>query len=161
MTFDHIGIVAPDVGIACQEFAAAIGAKEISDRIEDDVLDVTVQFIRDEAGIVYEMIAPLGAQSPVAKTLRSRANLLNQIAYRCPDLTVASVALRQSGALPLGPPKPARAFGGARVQFFYMRLGFVVELIETTSFSMPFHPIGAPPGGRPVSTVQAREDGEA
>lgn len=134
LMFDHIGIVASDTGEACRQFGATIGAVEISDRFDDVSLGVSVQFIRDRAGIVYEMISPLGEKSPVAAALATKSNFLNQIAYRTGSIADAAVELRRLGNFPLGPAKPALAFDGALVQFFFCPLGFVIELVEMRDY---------------------------
>ena len=143
LSFDHIGIVAADVAKACKQFGAAVGATGMTARFDDPVLGVTVQFIRDSSGIVYEMIAPLGDTSPVAKSLATKTNLLNQVAYRTANIATAAAVLRKSGNFPLGPAKPALAFGGAQVQFLWSPLGFVVELIEAPDFRHDFGPFSA------------------
>jgi methylmalonyl-CoA/ethylmalonyl-CoA epimerase len=80
--------------------------------------------------MVYELIAPFGDSSPIARTLKSGANLLNQIAYRTSSLDSGVKQVRAMGALPVGAAAPALAFGGAPVQFMMLPLGFVIELIE-------------------------------
>jgi methylmalonyl-CoA/ethylmalonyl-CoA epimerase len=139
LIFDHIGIVAKDVDAGARQLAKTLGAVEYTQRFDDDALRVSVRFVRDRGGIVYELIAPFGSESPVTKALESRTNLLNQIAYRTGALAEAARALRDRGAFPLGPPKPARAFGGAEVQFFLSDLGFVIELIGRLDIAHRFY----------------------
>jgi methylmalonyl-CoA/ethylmalonyl-CoA epimerase len=130
LTFDHIGIVVAELDAGCDRLAELLAPLEWTERFEDPGLGVSVRFARDAAGIVYEVIAPLGPDSPVRRTLESRANLLNQIAYRTPSLDASVARLRRTRAVPVGAAKPAVAFGGARVQFLMTPLGFLVELIE-------------------------------
>jgi methylmalonyl-CoA/ethylmalonyl-CoA epimerase len=141
LMFDHVGIVAKDVDKAARALAATIGASESTQRFDDEMLGVSVRFIRDRAGMVYELIAPFGQESPVAKTLASKTNLLNQIAYRTSSLAESVAALRDQGNLPVGPARPAMAFGGAKVQFLLSELGFLIELIESPNH---FHVFGTP-----------------
>lgn len=138
LTFDHIGIVVHDCDKDGGEFATLVQAVETTQRFDDENLTVSVRFIRDRSGIVYEMIAPLGEDSIAAGPLRKKANLINQIAYRTDDLAVAAADLKRSGAFALGDPRPALAFGRAHVQFFFAPLGFVIELIEAPSFHHEF-----------------------
>lgn len=138
LVFDHIGIVVRDVDAAVAMAAAMFRACEASRRFDDDILGVSVRFVREPSGIVYEMIAPFGDNSPVAQTLESRSNLLNQVAYRTSALPRSVTALRKQGCMSLGPAKPARAFAGAKVQFLLSELGFIVELIEAPSFQHEF-----------------------
>jgi methylmalonyl-CoA/ethylmalonyl-CoA epimerase len=130
LVFDHVGIVVADADKGCKRLAATLSARETTRRFDDAGLGVSVRFLRDGSGLVYELIAPFGEASPVARTLASKANLLNQIAYRTRDIAAAATRLRATGNFPLGPAKPAIAFGGASVQFFMGALGFVIELIE-------------------------------
>ena len=116
------------------------------ERFDDPRLGVSVRFARDPAGIVYELIAPLGDASPVARALKSRSNLLNQIAYRTRSLESSITRLRSQRALPLGPPAPAVAFGGARVQFLMTPFDFVIELIELDRVVHRFNPAVRPAG---------------
>jgi methylmalonyl-CoA/ethylmalonyl-CoA epimerase len=134
LMFDHIGIVTADTDKACRQFGATIGAVEISDKFDDEALGVSVQFIRDRAGIVYEMISPLGEKSPVAKALATKTSVLNQIAYRTVSIVEAASELRKLGNVPLGPAKPALAFDGAMVQFYFCPVGFVIELVDVPAY---------------------------
>ena len=139
LRFDHIGVVVSDIPAAVACLGATFGIRALTDRIDDDALGVSVQFVRDHSGVVYEMITPRGAHSPVAKTLASNNNLLNQVAYRTPDLTQGAQAMRAAGHFALGRPAPAIAFGGAHVQFFWCELGFVIELVEGFDTGPVFH----------------------
>ena len=139
LRFDHIGVVVKDIPAAFACFHATFGVCSLTDRFDDDGLRVSVQFVRDYSGVVYEMISPRGLSSPVAKTLASNNNLLNQVAYRTPSLREGAEAMRQAGHFALGAPAPALAFGGAHVQFFWCELGFVIELIEGFDTGPAFH----------------------
>jgi methylmalonyl-CoA/ethylmalonyl-CoA epimerase len=138
LTFDHIGVVVADVDASASQLAATFGAQGFTKKFDDAGLGVSVRFVRDPAGVIYEMIAPLGERSPVAKTLAKQKDLLNQVAYLVHRLEESGDMLRANGCLTLGAAKPAPAFGGAHVQFFWNPLGFVVELIEGPEFRHQF-----------------------
>lgn len=138
LIFDHIGIVVGDLDAGGDTLTKLIGPLAWTSRFDDSGLGVSVRFARDSTGIVYELIAPLGSASPVARTLKSRANLLNQIAYRTRSLETSLQRLRVTGVAPLSAPAPALAFGGARVQFLMSPLGFLLELIEIDHFTHQF-----------------------
>jgi methylmalonyl-CoA/ethylmalonyl-CoA epimerase len=133
LVFDHVGLVVPDLDSAMRQLRATTGAVEATARFDDPGLTVSVRFLRDRAGMVYELIAPFGEGSVVAATLARKRDLLNQLAYRTADLAKAVQHLRGQGCMPLGAPAPALAFGGAQVQFLFNPLGFVLELIEDTA----------------------------
>lgn len=139
LTLDHLGIVVSDIDTGSAQIEATLPVIECTDRFDDETLGVSVKFYRDAAGIVFELIAPLGERSPVANTLKQN-HRLNQLAYLCPDIAAAGAALRQARAVPLGPAKPALAFSGALVQFFWSQLGFVIELIEAPGHRHDFRP---------------------
>jgi methylmalonyl-CoA/ethylmalonyl-CoA epimerase len=128
--FDHVGIVVADIDAGAVILTGVLGPLSWTQRFDDARLGVKVRFARDRAGMVYELIAPFGDASPIARTLKSGANLLNQIAYRTHSLDSAVKQARAMGALPMGASAPALAFGGASVQFLMLPLGFLIELIE-------------------------------
>jgi methylmalonyl-CoA/ethylmalonyl-CoA epimerase len=128
--FDHIGIVVPALEEGRRKLSELLGELQWTRCFDDAGLGVSVVFARDRSGIVYELITPFGEKSPVAGALKSRTNLLNQIAYRTVSLDDSVASLRATRAVPVGRAAPAVAFGGARVQFLLTPLGFLVELIE-------------------------------
>jgi methylmalonyl-CoA/ethylmalonyl-CoA epimerase len=130
LTFDHVGIVVPDLDAGYEKLGGLFGPLAWTRRFDDAGLGVSVRFARDRSSLVYELIAPFGASSPVAGALRSRTNLLNQIAYRTGSLERSVARLRREAAVPVTAPAQAMAFGGARIQFLMTPLGFLVELIE-------------------------------
>jgi methylmalonyl-CoA/ethylmalonyl-CoA epimerase len=130
LAFDHIGIVVSDINAGSKSLAGILGPLVWTRSFEDAGLGVSVRFAKDSSGIVYELIAPLGEDSLIARTLKTRANLLNQIAYRTRSLESSVKRLRAQGAVPVSVAAPAVAFSGARVQFLMVPLGFLIELIE-------------------------------
>jgi methylmalonyl-CoA/ethylmalonyl-CoA epimerase len=130
LTFDHVGIVVGDLEAGCAHLRGLLGPLAWTARFDDSGLGVAVRFARDGAGMVYELIAPLGQDSPVRRTVQSRRNMINQLAYRTKSLDSAVAHLRTELAVPVGAAKPAVAFGGARVQFLMTPLDFLIELIE-------------------------------
>ena len=138
LNFDHVGIVVRDLAVGLQSMRALLPIAASTERFDDPGLGVSVQFLQDKSGIVYELIAPLGSNSPVAKIAASRNGVINQLAYRVEDIAAAGQYFRSNGAIPTGSPKPAMAFGGALVQFFYTSEGFIVELIESPGFQHRF-----------------------
>lgn len=130
MRLDHIGIVVPSLAEGREKMAAVFDVRHWTDEYEDGVNDVYVQFGRDPAGVCYELIAPLSKASPVANALRKGDRILNHVAYMTHDLEAAGAKLSGAGSVVLGEPKPAVAYGGRRIQFFFAPLQFIVELVE-------------------------------
>lgn len=130
MQFDHIGLVVPDLASGEAYCRDVLGLSHFSVAVEDPLQRVWVQFVHDDQGLCYELVAPAGEESPVTQVLKSRRNVINHLAYRVASLPESAARLREQRHLPLGPSQPAIAFGGSHVQFFLSPLGHIVELIE-------------------------------
>lgn len=133
MTFDHLGIIVRSLLDGRNFFEATAAYKSWSAVFEDEALGVRVQFGRQASGPTIELIQPLGKNSPIAATLQRGVNTLNHLAYRVENLEVSAKTLRLSGCIPLSPPAPALAYGGALVQFFYSPQKLLLELIRVDS----------------------------
>lgn len=130
LTLDHIGLAVPSLAEGRDCMSRMFPLDHWSEATADPALGVEIQFGWDGSGVAFELLAPLGEASPFAAALKAGRNTLQHIAYRTPDFTEACGAFRREGSLPLGPPRPALAFGQARVMFFLTPLRFVCELIE-------------------------------
>jgi methylmalonyl-CoA/ethylmalonyl-CoA epimerase len=131
LQLDHLGVIAPDLDAARCFLERALSITRWTEVTSDPVLRVAVQFgTAEEGGLVYELIAPLGEESPISNALRSGKHILNHVAYLSADLTSSGEHLRTEGCWQAGPPLPALAYGGALVQFWISPLRFVIELIE-------------------------------
>jgi methylmalonyl-CoA/ethylmalonyl-CoA epimerase len=130
MRFDHIGILADDLQSGRAVLNQCFDIHHWTEEVQDDVNGVFIQFCRDSSEICYEVVAPLNDQSPVIEALTARRNILNHVAYLVCDLQAEAIRLRRAGTYAAGPPKPAIAYGGRRIQFFVTPLRFILELIE-------------------------------
>jgi methylmalonyl-CoA/ethylmalonyl-CoA epimerase len=131
LELDHLGLIAFELEAARGFLERALRITRWTEITNDPVLRVAVQFGTAEAGgLIYELIAPLGEDSPIANALRSGKHILNHVAYLTPDLAASGEHLRAEGCWQAGPPLPALAYGGAQVQFWVSPLRFVIELIE-------------------------------
>jgi methylmalonyl-CoA/ethylmalonyl-CoA epimerase len=130
MRFDHIGIVAPSLDAGRAELQGIFEIRRWTETYTDRVNQTYAQFGMDSSGICYELIAPLGDDSPIAKALKTGKNILNHVAYLVPDLAKAHERMRAVGAFPTSEPNAAVVYGGNRIQFFITPMRFVIELIE-------------------------------
>lgn len=133
MRFHHLGIFVSNLQIGCEVLSSIYNITYYSDVILDQNLKVKIQFLNDEFGVCYELVAPYGGGNPVENILKSGKNILNHIAYTVEDLDSEYDRLRKVGCIPLGVPKPAVAFGGSRVVFFLTKLRYIIELIEESN----------------------------
>lgn len=130
MEFDHLGVIVKNLSLARRRMATLLPVRDWSTAIEDPVNGVAVQFGRDSSDFCFELVQPLGPNSPVAAALAGRYAILNHIAYRVGDLAAEANRLRAGGCARIGEPRPAVAYGGRLIQFFATPLNFIVELIE-------------------------------
>jgi methylmalonyl-CoA/ethylmalonyl-CoA epimerase len=140
MRFDHLGLVVRTLRKGRAGLAALVRADAWTAEFEDPVNGVICQFGRDRAGVVYELLQPLGPDSPVAAALTERRAILNHVAYLVDDLAAAGRQLTDEGCAPTSQPKPAVAYGGRPIQFFVTPVNFIVELIEAPLHSHVFLP---------------------
>ena len=141
--FDHIGVVVKTLEKGRRSLQQTLGIIEWTIELEDPVNGVHVTFGRDPCGIIYELLAPLDAGSPVQGALLGRKNLLNHIAYLVPNLSESAARMRSAGCAPTADPQPAIAYGNRMIQFFVTPLNIIVELIEAPGHQHNFNPAGA------------------
>lgn len=130
MQFHHIGIFVKDLDYGIAEISKFVNIASFSDTVEDHGIGVKIQFLQDHSKIIYELVAPFGANSPVTGVLARGTNHLNHIAYTTSKFDEEMKRLRAEGMVPLGPPKNAKAFNDSRVMFFLSPLKFIIEIIE-------------------------------
>jgi len=130
LRFDHIGVAVAEIEAGRKFFEDALGIARWTEIFADPGLGVSVQFGLGEDGPCYELIAPLGENSPVATALRGGQRVLNHVAYLTADLEAEGRRLAGQGCCAAGPAHPAVAYAGRRVQFWVSPLRFMVELIE-------------------------------
>jgi methylmalonyl-CoA/ethylmalonyl-CoA epimerase len=130
LRFDHVGVVVGEIEVGRRFFADALGIDRWTKVFADPGLGVSVQFGLGVDGPCYELIAPLGGDSPVAAALRGGQRVLNHVAYLVDDLEVEGEKLAGQGCSAAGPARPAVAYAGRRVQFWMSPLRFLIELIE-------------------------------
>lgn len=130
MLFHHLGIFVKNIEDGKRLLSETIPIRKWDRTLEDPGLHVSVCFGMDVSGIRYELVAPFGEPNPVSGVLANGRNILNHVAYSVGDMERAMEMLRSTGAIPMGTPQPAVAFGGANVAFFLTKIGIIIELIE-------------------------------
>jgi len=130
MKFDHVGVTTTDLAAGRALLEGSIGVRAWTREFRDEVNDVWVQFGRCDAGMCYELVAPLSPESPVNRVLSQRINVLNHMAYLVDDLRAEGDRLRAMGFVQVAEARPAVAFGGRLIQFFVAQSRLMIELIE-------------------------------
>jgi methylmalonyl-CoA/ethylmalonyl-CoA epimerase len=131
LVFHHVGVGTVDFDGAIQTYQAL--GHRLHSRVDDHGLNVRVAFLScpGAAGPWIEILAPLGEGGPL-KALIARKALPSpyHTCYAVEQLEAAADDLRTVGFLPIGEPRSALAFQGARVAFFYHGTLGLLELVE-------------------------------
>jgi methylmalonyl-CoA/ethylmalonyl-CoA epimerase len=129
---DHVGFAVAELERAIAVFRDTLDAT-VGEVFEDPIQRVRLCFAEYNGGRV-ELIAPLGANSPVDQMV-ARGGGLYHLCFETDNLDAEIVRLRAKGFVPTGPAQPAVAFAGRRVVFLYDRLAQLIELVEAASGS--------------------------
>lgn len=128
--FDHLGLVVKSLDKGRKHLTNILQISDWTEDVTDSVNGVEIQFGRDPTGLVYELLSPIDEQSPVFAALKGGKAILNHVAYVTDDLGAGASHLVRNGCASTRSPKPAIAYGGARIQFFVTPLRTIIELIE-------------------------------
>lgn len=126
---NHIAIVVPDLKAATAIYRDTLGAKVSAsqDLPEHGVTTVFVELPNTK----IELLFPLGAESPIAKFLRSNpGGGMHHVCYEVADIGLARDKLRKAGARILGDGEPKIGAHGKPVLFLHPKdfCGTLVEL---------------------------------
>jgi methylmalonyl-CoA/ethylmalonyl-CoA epimerase len=132
-TIDHVGVAVADLDAAIDFYARTFGLQVThrEDNEEQGVREAMLHAPGDEAGPAVQLLAPLRADSTIAKFLDTRGAGLQQLAYRVTDIDTATAALREKG-LRLLYDQARRGTANSRVNFVHPKDagGVLVELVE-------------------------------
>ena len=112
----HIGIAVDDLAAAVETYTRLLGAEvEHRDRLEQQGVDAVS--MRGGSGRI-ELLAPLGADTPVGRFLAKRGPGLHHIAFQVADVGAELERLRQAGTR-LIDESPRRGLFGLEVAFVH------------------------------------------
>ena len=131
MKFHHIGIIVKDFKNFKSKFRYLLNAKKFSKKYVDKIWNVEIIFVTSKEGIIYELLSPLNKKSIIINQLKKKNNIINHLAFKTKNIKNEEKKLKKIGALPITKPKPAIAFKGKKVQFFYTPHNFIYEIIES------------------------------
>ncbi len=130
MRIHHVGAVVRSIDEALPHYVQTLRLEQQTPIIEDPVQKARLVMLADpRGGPGYELIEPLGADSPLAPQARRGSNPAHT-AFEVEDLELELERLRSLGALTVQAPVPALLFGGARVAFVFLRTRDLIELVE-------------------------------
>jgi methylmalonyl-CoA/ethylmalonyl-CoA epimerase len=126
---DHVGVAVEDLdaslGLYRDLFELVLAHREVvrEQGVEAVLLDVGENHV--------ELLAPLGADTPVGKFLAKQGPGLHHVAYQVSDIDSALAALRQAGTA-LIDEQPRVGIRDSRVAFLHPRAtgGVLTELVQ-------------------------------
>jgi methylmalonyl-CoA/ethylmalonyl-CoA epimerase len=131
---DHVGVAVPDLDEAIAFYRDAFGmqVQHQETNEEQGVREAMVAVgAPDEDASCIQLLAPLTADSTIAKFLDRSGPGLQQLAYRVTDIEQVSKVLRERG-LRLLYDEPRRGTADSRVNFVHPKDagGVLVELVQ-------------------------------
>jgi methylmalonyl-CoA/ethylmalonyl-CoA epimerase len=126
---NHVAIAVPDLAAATATYRDTLGAK-VTDAQALPEHGVTVVFV-DTGNTKVELLAPLGANSPIAAFLeKNPSGGMHHLCYEVDDIMDARDRLMASGARVLGDGNPKIGAHGKPVLFLHPKdfCGTLVEL---------------------------------
>ncbi|HEX5078524.1 MAG TPA: methylmalonyl-CoA epimerase [Geminicoccaceae bacterium] len=125
---NHVAIAVPDLAAAADQYRL-LGA-EVSSPAPQPAHGVTTVFVT-LANTKIELLAPLGAESPIAKFLeRNPGGAIHHLCYEVPDILAARDRLLRHGARVLGDGAPKTGAHDRPVLFLHPKdfSGTLIEL---------------------------------
>jgi methylmalonyl-CoA/ethylmalonyl-CoA epimerase len=129
---DHVGIAVPDLDAAIAFYRASFGVHSVHEEVNADQ-GVREAMLRVGDGATrIQLLAPLSAQSTIAKFIDRNGPGVQQVAYTVEDIEAVSATLRERG-MRLLYEAPRRGTCGSRVNFIHPKDtgGVLVELVES------------------------------
>lgn len=126
---DHIGVaveqIEPSLQLYRESFQLRVAHREVVEEqgVEAVLLDVGENHV--------ELLAPLGAETPVGRFLAKKGPGLHHVAYQVTDIDATLAALRRAG-LALIDEQPRTGIRGSRVAFMHPGAtdGVLTEIVE-------------------------------
>jgi methylmalonyl-CoA/ethylmalonyl-CoA epimerase len=128
--FHHFGVAVRDLQHAIPVFGNLFGYQLKSGPFDDPTQNVSVCFLsRGDRDPVLELVAPLGPNSPIDRTLKKGGGVYH-ICYQVPDIRGAIEHLTRLGSFLLSGPVPAVAFGMREIAWLMTEADLLVELVQ-------------------------------
>lgn len=131
---DHVGIAVPDLDVAVAWYAENLGMVETHREINEaqGVHEAMLSLPgAPDRATALQLLAPLDAQSTIAKFIDRSGPGLQQLAYRVTDIDAVSAHLREKG-LRLLYEAPRYGTADSRINFIHPKDagGVLIELVE-------------------------------
>jgi methylmalonyl-CoA/ethylmalonyl-CoA epimerase len=129
---DHVGIAVPDLDEAIAFYAKAFGLQVLHEEVNEEQGVREAMLGVGDSGSCIQLLAPLNAESTIAKFLDKSGPGIQQVAYGVDDVEAAADALRSAGVRVLY-ERAKRGTAGSKVNFCHPRDcgGVLIELVES------------------------------
>jgi methylmalonyl-CoA/ethylmalonyl-CoA epimerase len=131
---DHVGIAVPDLDEAIAYYRDTFGLHVAHEETNEEQGVREAMLAVGESGSHIQLLAPLSAESTIAKFIDRSGPGMQQLAYRVTDLDAVSAILRERGVRLLY-DAPKRGTSMSRINFIHPKDagGVLVELVEPAS----------------------------
>ena len=128
---DHVGIAVPDLDAAIELYTTAYGMTCVHQEVNEEQGVREAMMAVGDSGSYLQLLAPLSADSTIAKFLDKSGPGIQQMAYRVDSIDEVSEHLRGQG-MKLLYDAPKKGTAGSRVNFVHPKSagGVLVELVE-------------------------------
>lgn len=131
LRIDHVGLAVPDLDEALEFYRATFGIHSVHEEVNEEQGVREAMLAVGDGTTRIQLLAPLNADSTIAKFLGRRGPGMQQLAYTVDDLEATSAELRGKG-LRLLFDEPRRGTSNSRVNFVNPKDagGVLIELVE-------------------------------
>jgi methylmalonyl-CoA/ethylmalonyl-CoA epimerase len=128
---DHVGIAVPDLDEAIAFYRDTFGVVSVHEEVNEEQGVREAMLAVGDGATRIQLLAPLSAESTIAKFLDRSGPGVQQVAYTVEDIDKVSAVLRERG-LRLLYDQPKRGTADSRVNFIHPKdaRGVLVELVE-------------------------------
>lgn len=128
---DHVGIAVPDLDDAIAFYADTFGIVSVHEEVNEEQGVREAMLTVGDGTTRIQLLAPLTAESTIAKFLDRNGPGVQQVAYTVEDIDKVSSTLRERG-MRLLYHEPRRGTSNSRVNFIHPKdaRGVLVELVE-------------------------------
>ncbi len=128
---DHVGLAVRDLDAAIAYYERTFGVRVVHQEANEEQGVREAMLAVGDSGSCIQLLAPLHADSPIARFLERNGEGIQQVAYRVDDVDAAGARLRAAG-LRLLYDEPRRGTAGSRINFVHPKdaMGVLIELVE-------------------------------
>lgn len=131
MRVEHLGVAVADIDAALESYRDLFGYQLIRGPFDDPTQEATVAFIGsgEPGDVLFELIAPLGENSHVARTLAKGVSAYH-VCYEVDDIEATLEDFKSKGSIVISKPVPAVAYEGRRIAWVMTPTRQITEFVE-------------------------------